>query len=136
MAGDEPDQRADLYSFGVILFELLTGALPLTALTVRGFLREHLVAVPRTLASVRPEVAWPEGIERLLAQLLAKGPGQRPASAATVEAELHRLARPIAAAFAQEPLGRRPAARTPRPLGPDPDRVRGSGAVTGPPARS
>lgn len=81
VAGEPFDARVDLYALGVVLFEMLSGRLPLEAPSPYAFLKEHLVGVPRTLAEVRPQIPWPAELEQLVARLLAKEPGQRPTSA-------------------------------------------------------
>ena len=87
IAGGALDARTDLYSFGVMAYELFTGRLPLYAESAYEYLQEHLVGVPRTLRQIARDVPWPDELERLIAQLLAKEPGDRPSSCAeTLEA--------------------------------------------------
>ena len=91
ITSDEIDDRTDLYSLGVLLFEMLTGQLPIEAETPRGFLTAHLVAPPLTLAEARPEVEWSPDLEELIAELLAKKREGRPASAKAVLERLDAL---------------------------------------------
>jgi serine/threonine-protein kinase PpkA len=73
--GHEPDERCDLYSLGVILFEMLAGAVPYAGHTVREILDQHRSAevpkLPERAARYQP----------LIDKLLAKSPDDRFASA-------------------------------------------------------
>jgi Protein kinase domain len=86
------DGRADLYSLGCVLYELLAGQSPYRADTPADWISAHLSAVPTPLRSVRPEV--PEGLATLIHQMLAKDPAQRPANAAAARAALNAPDRP------------------------------------------
>ncbi len=92
------DGRADLYSLGVLLFEMLTGSLPLQAESQQGLLGQHLIAPPLTLSEASPQRVWPQALEALLARMLSKSREDRPASCATLLAELDAG---LDAAFAQ-----------------------------------
>lgn len=85
--GQEIDQRADLYSLGVMLYELVTGHLPFTADDPFAVITQHLYA------SVLPPRARNENVplylDALILQLLSKKPEDRPSSATEV---LERLA--------------------------------------------
>ncbi len=81
------DSRSDLYSLGVILYELAAGQLPFTADTPIAILFQHITQSPPFLRSVDPSIS-PE-FEALVLSLLAKRPNDRPPSA---EALLHALA--------------------------------------------
>ncbi|MBY0491858.1 MAG: protein kinase [Gemmatimonadaceae bacterium] len=79
------DQRADLYAWGCLAFELLTGAPPFTG-TVQRVLAAHLAESPSALTTLRHDA--PAGLARVVMQCLAKDPAQRPADAAAVLAAL------------------------------------------------
>jgi len=83
-ANDPIDPRTDLYSLGVILFEMLSGKLPLRAESREEFLKQHLIGQPYTLAEIKGDVNWSEELERLLATLLAKDKEDRPDDAAAL----------------------------------------------------
>jgi serine/threonine-protein kinase PpkA len=73
--GHEPDERCDLYSLGVVLFEMLAGAVPYAGHTVREILDQHRnAAIPQL-----PERAV--RYQPLIDRLLAKSPADRFASA-------------------------------------------------------
>ncbi len=77
------DHRADLYSLGLVLYEMLAGHAPFQSESPRALLEMQCTAPPPPL----PEDAragLPRGVERLLARLLAKAPADRPASATEV----------------------------------------------------
>ncbi len=69
------DQRTDLYAFGVILFELLTGRTPFLGPGSRDFLRQHLHEAPPDLTVLVPEI--PRPVADLIATLLSKSPAER-----------------------------------------------------------
>jgi len=77
--GRPADARSDLYSLGVVFYETLAGRRPFVADTPFAVLRMHLTDPPPPLASLRSEV--PAALERIVARLLAKEPGQRHAGA-------------------------------------------------------
>jgi serine/threonine-protein kinase len=79
--GFDLDPRSDLYSTGVILFELLTGRRPFERDTVDGLLDAHLHDAPPSFAAMGvPGV--PPAVEAVVRSCLAKHPEERPASAA------------------------------------------------------
>lgn len=77
------DGRSDLYTLGLVFYELLAGRLPFASSSPRELLNLQCTAVPPPLPDpVRRDL--PRGVERLLFELLEKQPGSRPGSAADV----------------------------------------------------
>jgi serine/threonine-protein kinase len=75
---------ADLYALGVMLFEMLTGQLPLEDEEPILLLGLHARVPPPRLRDERPELSVPDALEELVDRLLAKKPEERPASARAV----------------------------------------------------
>jgi serine/threonine protein kinase len=104
--GDELDGRSDLYSLGVVMYEMLTADLPFKAETTMGMLLAHLQQPPRPIPTLRPELQIPEPIVRLTMRLLEKDPAQRPASAKALIEEVEAAAKgdaPSGARWAMQP---------------------------------
>ncbi len=107
---DDPlDGRTDIYSLGVLAFEVLTGKLPLVADSPYEYLREHMLGVPLTLGQARKDVAWAPDLERLVARMLAKEKEHRPASCEAILAELRGGLAAAAEQYAKSPPPAAPA---------------------------
>jgi len=90
-ASSEPlDDRTDLYSLGVVLFEMCAGRLPFRARNVAEQLIATLVHRPVLVSQHNPEI--PEPLAVLIAQLLEKEPYRRLQSAVALEARLDKVA--------------------------------------------
>jgi eukaryotic-like serine/threonine-protein kinase len=76
--GEEMDHRGDLYSVGVILFELLTGQLPFSGRSTMDVLLAHATEEPPSFAALCVNGLVPPCIERIVLKCLSKDPGQRP----------------------------------------------------------
>jgi len=77
--GEEEDPRSDLYSAGVVLFELLAGRLPFVSDTDFGLLQAHLEQTPPEMSSLGVEC--PVALQHVLTKALAKAPQGRYQSA-------------------------------------------------------
>ncbi|HET6584525.1 MAG TPA: serine/threonine-protein kinase, partial [Nannocystaceae bacterium] len=89
--GQPLDPRADLYSLGVILYEMLTGNVPFTDRTFMGVLALHVKVPPLDPRQAAPDRTIPSEVARLAMRLLAKTPQERPRDAAEVAASLDRM---------------------------------------------
>ena len=74
----ELDARSDIYSLGVVLYEMLAGEPPYTGPTAQAILARSFTEKPRPLRQVRETI--PEGVERAVQKALAKSPADRFAS--------------------------------------------------------
>ncbi|HBP17315.1 MAG TPA: hypothetical protein DEA08_05895, partial [Planctomycetes bacterium] len=79
--GAQVDHRSDLYSLGVVAFELLTGRLPFEAESPVGFIGKHIVDPPFTFEEARPGLGLPAAIEAWVMKALEKDPDDRYQSA-------------------------------------------------------
>ena len=85
----QPTNRTDLYSLGVLFFEVLTCRTPFQAISPEELLQKHLRVEAANPSEFNPNVA-PE-MDRLIARLLKKKPADRPASVDEVLSELKRI---------------------------------------------
>jgi serine/threonine protein kinase/predicted secreted protein len=92
--GKKVDARSDVYSLGVLLYELATGQLPFPARTISDAIKYHVQTPPPPARSVRPDL--PEKLERLILQTMSKDPGDRLASAAVMAEALKIITLTIA----------------------------------------
>jgi serine/threonine protein kinase/tetratricopeptide (TPR) repeat protein len=84
--GEEVDHRSDLFSFGILLYEMLTGLSPFPAENELAML--HRIVHDRQKPAVEVSPAVPESLSLLIDHLLEKDPRLRPRSAAEVGREL------------------------------------------------
>ena len=130
--GETVGPRADLYTLGAVLHELLSGSVPFRAGSALGVLHQHLHESPTPLRHLRPDV--PEVLEALVLRLLAKHPRDRPADAQ----EVHRALAPLLPAPAPSGAGGSTGPMDPtrpfrHPYAPWPDRPRTAPGPAGTP---
>jgi beta-lactam-binding protein with PASTA domain/predicted Ser/Thr protein kinase len=88
--GGAVDHRSDLYSVGVVLYELLTGTVPFTGDTPVEIAMKHLSHVPEPPSAKRPDL--PRSLDQVVLRALAKDTEERYGSAEEMDAELARVA--------------------------------------------
>src|SRR5437764_6041813 len=84
---------SDLYSVGIVLYELLTGSVPFMGDTPVELAMKHLSKVPEAPSHLRPEI--PRDLDFIVMRALAKSPEERYASAEEMDADLARVARGV-----------------------------------------
>ena len=89
--GGEVDPRSDLYSLGIVLYELLTGETPFDGETPVEIAMKHLSNAPQPPSKLRPDI--PPELDMVVMRALAKNPNDRYQSADEMEGDLDRVAR-------------------------------------------
>src|SRR5262249_7571037 len=119
-ADADVDGRADIYSVGVLLYELCVGHVPFSADNYLRVLHAHIADPPRAPRSLRPDL--PEAMERIILRALAKSPDERFQAADELADALAAalpdvdLRAPLSVSGAAGPLPMPVLTPTPRPL--------------------
>ena len=87
--GGQPDPRSDLYSLGVVLYEMVAGRPPFTGESPMAIAYKQVHEQPQPLNEIRPDV--PRAFEAIVARLLAKDPSRRYPNAQAVRDDLRRF---------------------------------------------
>src|SRR6266508_169045 len=98
--GAPVDQTSDLYSVGVVLYELLTGVVPFSGDTPVEIAMKHLSSAPEPLSAKRAEI--PRDLDLVVLRARAKDPADRYQSAEEMDADLARVARGVSVSPATE----------------------------------
>ncbi|MBX9669118.1 MAG: protein kinase [Candidatus Obscuribacterales bacterium] len=75
--GDKLDQRSDIYSMGIVMYETLTNRLPLIGRTMVETMRKQIEELPPPFSDARPDLYIPERVEQVVLKALAKNPEHR-----------------------------------------------------------
>jgi serine/threonine-protein kinase len=89
--GAPVDESSDLYSTGIVLYELLTGEVPFTGETAVEIAMKHLSQVPEPPSTIRAEI--PHDLDLIVLRALAKDAAERYRSAADMDRDLELVAR-------------------------------------------
>lgn len=90
LRGDQLDGRSDVYSLGVVMYEMLVQGLPLEADTSVQWMLAHVQTPPKPLWEARPDLPIPPAVAAVAMRCLEKDPQNRPESALHLVAEIQR----------------------------------------------
>ena len=97
LAGDPLDGRSDVYSLALVSFHMLTGSLPFPSETAQEAMIMRLTDRPRTLAEMKPDVAWTPEVQLVMDRALARDAKARYQSAAEFGLAMHAAVREMPA---------------------------------------
>ena len=118
ITGGTLDGRSDLYSLGVMAFEMLTGTLPFTGATSQKIAAAHLTEPPPVPSERAPQLGIPPAMDAIVLKLMAKKKADRYLTAADLQRDVRRLVpratkpEAIAAAPPTLPVARGPSRTT------------------------
>ncbi len=117
--GDDLDARSDLYSLGIVMYQMITRQLPYKADTTLELLLAHMQQPPTPIRVLRPDLDIPEPVANVVMRCLEKKRELRPASGQALIEELERAELKPPTPL---PTTRRAPTPVPRPLPPEVER--------------
>lgn len=90
------DPRSDLYSFGIVMYEMLAGRAPFQATNPHGYILKHVTEKPLPIHEMNPEVRVPAQVESVIMKSLEKNRDNRYATAADFEHALEAIRNTVA----------------------------------------
>jgi serine/threonine protein kinase len=130
--GEKLDGRSDIYSLGIIMYELLTGKLPFDANQPMEFIQKHIKEPPLPLSKRAPNREWPPGLWEVLEKSLAKKVDQRFATANEFAGALKNVISPTSQPPAPSNVSQ-PVSLSPTPMQASPTPVQAPTAQGGTP---
>lgn len=125
MEGRELDGRSDIYSLGIMMFQMLSGKMPLHAEThtFPGWYKAHHYQAPRNLEEMESSIKVPKALENLVMACLSKSPDDRPQNVTEIIKSLEpleqrfgtgrQMGQRIAVALSKLPVNPNPRNQTP-----------------------
>ena len=89
--GENLDPRSDLYSFGIVMYEMLAGRAPFQATNPHGYILKHVTEKPLPIHELNPAVKVPAQVESVIMRSLEKNRDNRYATAADFEHALEAI---------------------------------------------
>jgi serine/threonine protein kinase len=89
--GEHLDPRSDLYSFGIVMYEMLAGRAPFQATNPHGYILKHVTEKPQPIHELNPAVKVPPQLESVIMKSLEKNRDNRYATAADFEHALEAI---------------------------------------------
>jgi serine/threonine protein kinase len=128
LRGDQLDGRSDIYSLGVVAYQMLTGDLPLKADSTLELLMAHISTTPKPIQEARPDLKIPDAVAAVVMRCLEKNRESRPASGQALIEEIE-----LAADRGPELPGPSSATKPELPVPPSPVMMKEKEAVAAPP---
>ncbi len=94
--GEHLDPRSDLYSFGIVMYEMLAGRAPFQATNPHGYILKHVTEKPAPISETNPAVKVPAQLEAIMFRSLEKNRDARYATAAEFAEALEAVRNTIA----------------------------------------